>query len=175
MTDPALTDPATKSAALDRIDAERQYWRDLVAEVGEDRMEEPGPMGEWSFKDVAAHLLGWRERTIGRLEAAAEGRSEPAPPWPSNLTEDDDINDWFHERDRERDLHEILAEVDRSYERVRAAVEAMPDDVASDREALPWLEGQAVVEAGLFDHLHEEHEPDIREWLRTRGPAPLPR
>ena len=27
-------------------------------------MTEPGPMGEWTFKDLAAHLLGWRERTI---------------------------------------------------------------------------------------------------------------
>ena len=74
-----MADSRAKADALARIDAERRYWRDLVAEVGEDRMDEPGPMGEWTFKDLAAHLLGWRQRTIARLEAAAAGEREPAP------------------------------------------------------------------------------------------------
>ena len=47
-------------------------WSDLVAAIGPDRMEEPGPMGEWTFKDLAAHLTGWRERSIRRLEVVAE-------------------------------------------------------------------------------------------------------
>jgi hypothetical protein len=39
--------------------ADRQVWGDLVAEVGRERMLEPGPMGEWTFKDMAAHLAAW--------------------------------------------------------------------------------------------------------------------
>jgi len=33
-------------------------------------MEEPGAMGEWTFKDPASHLTGWREQTIARVEAS---------------------------------------------------------------------------------------------------------
>lgn len=166
-----MPDSRPKAEALARIDAERRYWRDLVAEVGEDRMDEPGPMGEWSFKDLAAHLLGWRQRTIARLEAAAAGEREPAPAWPAGLS-DDEVNDWLHERDRDRPLREVLDDVDRSYERIERAVAALPDDVVSDRAAFRWLEGESLAEASLFSHLHEEHESSIREWLRTRGPAP---
>ncbi len=68
----------TKDELLASIEGERDAWNALVSEVGEGRMEEPGPMGAWTFKDLAAHLTGWRERTIGRIEAA--GRSEPEPP-----------------------------------------------------------------------------------------------
>ena len=164
-----MEDVASKAAAIRRIEAERRYWQDLVAEVGEDRMEEPGPMGEWSFKDLASHLLGWRQRTIGRLQAAAAGRPEPAPPWPKDLAEDDEVNEWLHRRDADRSVSEVLDDVDRSYERIRDAVAALPDDVVTDREAFPWLDGESIGGAPLFQHLHEEHEPSIREWLRARG------
>ena len=162
-----------KTEALERIAAERRYWRDLVAEVGEDRMDEPGPMGQWTFKDLAAHLLGWRQRMIARLEAAVAGEREPAPAWPADLS-DDEVNEWLHERDRDRPLREVLDDVDRSYDRIERAVAALPDDVVTDRSAFRWLGGESLAEAALFSHLHEEHEASIREWLRTRGPAPSP-
>src|SRR5690349_425093 len=82
----------TKADLLAQIEADRAEWRALLAEVGEGRMEQPGPMGEWTFKDLAAHLTGWRERSIARLEAAGRHQETPAPPWPANLNEDDEIN-----------------------------------------------------------------------------------
>ena len=84
-------------------------------------MTEPGPMGEWTFKDLAAHLLGWRNRTIARLEAAA-GRVEkpPANPWPAELDDDDDDQrlDPGTQPD-DRTVRQVLDDVDRSYERPR--------------------------------------------------------
>src|SRR5438445_2588771 len=62
-----------------RLRDSRQVWRDLVAEVG-DRVDDAGPMGAWTFGDLAGHLLAWRNRSIARLEAA--GRGEPEPPSP---------------------------------------------------------------------------------------------
>jgi hypothetical protein len=146
---------------------ERGLWRDLVAEVGIDRMTEPGPMGPWSFKDLAAHLLGWRERTIARLEAAAEGRDAPPPAWPSGLDDDDSINDWIQARSDGRSVRAVLDDVDRSYQRLAAAIAALPEDLVTRRGALPWLEGESLAEQDLFGHLHDEHMPSIREWLDT--------
>ena len=168
-----MTDTRTdaRGRLLDRIDAERAWWRDLVGEIGDRRMTEPGPMGEWTFKDLAAHVLGWRERTIGRLEAAGAGAPEPAAPWPSDLDDDDAINAWIHERSSDRTVREVLDAVDRSYERLAAAVAALPDDLVSRPGAFPWLEGEALADADLFDHVHEEHEPSIRAWL-DESPRP---
>ena len=147
------------------IQSERAWWANLVEEIGEHRMTEPGPMGEWTFKDLAAHLLGWRDRTIGRLEAAAEGHSEPAPPWPAELVEDDDINAWIHERHRDRSVREVLDDVDRSYERLEKAVMALEEELVARPGAMPGLEDQALVDADFFGHVHDEHEPSIRAWL----------
>ena len=129
----------TRSDILDVIAAERAAWSDLVSKVGPDRMQEPGPMGEWTFKDLAAHLTGWRRRSIGRLEAAGRGDGEPAPPWPADLTDDDAINDWIQEQAATRPVADILAEADDSYADLTAAILSLPDDALWDPARFPWL------------------------------------
>jgi hypothetical protein len=154
-----------KDRFLARIEEGRAGWQALVAEVGEGRMEEPGPMGDWTFKDLAAHLTGWRERTIGRLEAAGRGAPEPPPPWPAELTDDDPINDWIYQQNRDRPLAEVLADADRSFARLAAAVAALPEEALATPGYFPWTEGQALGDVDPSGHLREEHEPDVRAWL----------
>ena len=163
----SMTEPDARDRVVAHIRAERALWANLVTEIGEDRMTEPGPMGEWTFKDLASHLLAWRERTIARLEAAAAGREEPPNPWPAELgdEEDDPINAWIHDQTRDRPLRDVLADVDRSYDRYASAVAALPEDLVTRPDALPWLGGKALADAGLFGHLHDEHEPSLRAWL----------
>lgn len=159
-----------RPAMVDHIRAERAWWANLVAEVGADRMNEPGPMGEWTFRDLAAHLLGWRERTIRRLEAAAAGGPTPPSPWPSELDGDDDrVNDWIQEESRDRSVHHVLDDVDRSYERLATAITGLPDDILADPGSLPWLQGVPLDEMDFFSHVHDEHEPAIRAWLAGRA------
>lgn len=155
----------TKAEALAALKADQQFWRDLAAEVGPGRYAEPGPMGDWTFGDMAGHLLGWRNRTISRVDALGRGEAEPAPPWPAGLGDDDAIiNDWIREQDSGRSPDELVAAYDRSYDRLAEAIEAVPDDRLTDPDAFPWLEG-ALVDADFTGHLHDEHVPDVRAWL----------
>jgi hypothetical protein len=166
----------TKGEVVAAINKEREAWDALLAEVGEDRMLEAGPMGEWTFKDLADHLTAWRERSLQRLEAAAHGQPEPAPPWPAELKEDDEINDWFQKRSEEKLLGEVLDESRESYARLAEAVQQLPDDALTDSSYFPWLEGtslgDAVVSGEFFGHLRDEHMADIRQWLATRASQP---
>ena len=164
-----------RARVVARIDREQAFWRRLVDEVGVDRMTEPGPMGEWTFKDLAAHLFGWRERTLARLDAARDARPDPPPPWPAELDDDDPINDWIQERSRGRSVDEVLADMDGSFDRLAQAVSALPDDLLTRPDALPWLGGVAIADVDYFSHLHDEHLPSVRAWLATRGPAPAAR
>jgi len=158
---------ARQHEAAERLRADQQFWRDLVAEVGRDRMEAPGPMGEWTFKDLAAHLAAWRNYRIPMVEAVARGEPVPAPPWPAGMPEDDydAINAWFQERDRNRTLDDVLNEYDSSFERLAVALEALPEAVAHDPHGLPWMGGEAAIDADFTEHLHEEHVPAVRAWL----------
>jgi hypothetical protein len=148
-----------------QIDREHQAWRDLVAEVGEDRMTEPGPMGEWSFRDLIVHLLGWRDRTIRRLEAVAAGAPDPPDPWPDDVADDDAINDWFQARGQDHSVADLRATADASYERLASALMAIPADVLEDPAGIPWLDGAAAVDVDWLSHYHEEHEASVQTWL----------
>jgi hypothetical protein len=155
----------TKEELIAEIRADRAFWRSLVDEVGRDRMDEPGPMGEWTFKDLAAHLAGWRNHRIAELEAAGRGEPLPPPPWPAELDEDDDTNAWIYQHARNRSLDEVLADYDSTFERLAAALEAFPPETLADPDATPWTAGTALLDVDFTDHLHEEHVPSIRAWL----------
>lgn len=160
---------------LERIERTRQTWEELVAAAGSAaEMDRPGAMGDWTFKDAAAHLNGWRIRTVDRLEAAARDVEPPPAPWPAELGDPgeegdpDAVNLWFYEQNRDRPADEILAESREQFRRMRDATAAIPEAEMNAPDRYLWL-GEwpisAVVESSLA-HLHEEHEPGIRAWLR---------
>ncbi len=160
----------TRADLLYAIRSLRDDIERLAAEVGEDRAVEPNVFGELSFKDVVAHLNGWRQLTALRLEAGLTGES-PVPPWPEQLDEDvdlDAINHWFFEAGRDKTLATVLAESRETLDRSERAIAALPDDALFERGHFDWLGdealGPAVVE-GTVEHFRIDHEPEIRAWL----------
>ncbi len=64
-----------KSELLNWLQAEYQQWETFLDQIGMARMDQPGVNGEWSMKDIVAHLSGWNRWLVARLQAAQ--RSEP--------------------------------------------------------------------------------------------------
>jgi len=160
----------TRAEQIAAIRADQQFWRDLAAEVGPDRYAEPGPMGEWSFGDMAGHLLGWRNRTLARLEAFSRGAPDPPNPWPAELDaaldDDDSINAWIHDHHADRSPAQLVGDYDASYDRLVAVLETMSDDKLTDPDAIAWVD-TALVDVDFTDHLHDEHVPSVRAWLEA--------
>jgi uncharacterized protein DUF1706 len=167
-----VTSTITKGDVLDAIQREQADWDALLAEVGEDRMLEPGPVAGWSFKDLIAHLVAWDARALARIDAQAQGRPEPDPGWPQ--TEDTDlINAWIDAQHQDRLLGEVLEDSRELYPRLSAIVELLPDEALNAVGVFSRAESEslaaAIINGAFFSHLHEEHEPAIREWLAHRG------
>lgn len=165
-----------KSELLAQIERERLFWEQLVAEVGEEHMLEPGATGDWTFKDVVAHLNGWRRKTLARLDAARSGQPPAPPPWPAHFNKEADveeINAWLYQAHRDRPLQEVLDEYQRSFSAMRDAVSALSERDLTEPGRYDWLEGEplAAVLTASFGHLHEEHEPALRDWLDQRPPG----
>src|SRR5207253_1611103 len=115
---------------LDTVRGLREELERDIAEVGPERMEQPGSFGEWTFKDVITHLTGWRLVTAARLEAGLRG-TEPVFPWPAHFNEEHDtdaINRWFYETNRDKPLVEVLRESRDTFQRVERAIASMPED-----------------------------------------------
>src|SRR5512140_1105468 len=157
-----------KAEVLRQLDEENRQWEALLDGIGESRMEQPGVAGHWSIKDIVAHITSWRRRTVARFQAVARGEPQPAPMWPANLTNDDEINAWFYDREHGKSVPEVLADSRSLYQQLRAAIAALPEDVLSDPARFPWLEGQPLTASALFSHFHDEHEADMRAFLNRQ-------
>ncbi len=164
----------TKDDLLAALAVERRYWEALVAAVqSAGLMDRPGANNEsWTFREMAAHLNAWRGQTVARLQAGAHNTEPPAPPWPAGLTEEtnvDAINAWFAERDRERPASDVLAEATTQFAAMDAAIVATPAAALLTPGRFAWLHEYPLGPALLgfsFAHLHIDHDPDIRVWLR---------
>jgi hypothetical protein len=159
-----------RAELLAQLNSEHKEFEGLLGQIGEDRIEEPGVAGDWSVKDIVAHLSAWRRRTVGRLEAVAHGQPEPAPLWPAELHEDDEINAWFQARDRVKSVRDVLEESRGVFQELAAAIEKMPQEALDDPGRFPWMEGTSLSGAAFFSHFHNEHEADMRAFL-SRQPT----
>ena len=160
-----------KSELLHWLQEEYGQWEALLEQIGPARLEQPGVNGDWSMKDIVAHLTGWNRRLAANLGEAARGEPEPPPPWPVHLQTDDEINAWIYESYRERSLQEVLEESRQVFQQILAIVESLPDDVRievveQDRAYyLVWLGEKRHQPGEFFDHFHDDHEADVRAWM----------
>ena len=121
--------PTTKAALIDWARRERAGWELLVAEVGEARMPLPGPMGDWTFRDLLVHLDAWQRFEQGPVEQALTGERS-APPWPAELdpTRDQDaINQFVYEATRHRPVADVLRDARRTWDHLEEALTALPE------------------------------------------------
>jgi len=156
-----------KSELMHWLQEEYQRWEAFLDQIGTARMDQPGVNGDWSMKDVVAHLTGWNRWLVARLQAAGRGEPEPAPPWPAQLRTDDEINAWIYESNRGRALREVLDESHQVFQELLAVIEGLPDEVRIEPEwHLVWLGDQRFPAGEFFDHFRDDHEPDVRARLR---------
>ena len=158
-----------KSELLKWLQDEYRQWEALLDQIGEARMDQPGVNGDWSIKDIVAHLTNWQPRLIARLQAAQRSEPEPPPSWPAHLQTDDDINAWIYEANRHRSVREVLFETQHVFQQLLAVIEGFPDDVRVEHIEpafyLVWVDGERFLTGEFFNHFHDDHEPDVRAWL----------
>ena len=151
-----------KTELLDTMRDRRADWDALLAEVGNERMTQPGVAGEWSVKDIVAHVT-WAESETAQL-------LQPRGFVESQLWElpQDERNAVVFELNRGRPLPEVLAEAAEVFQQLLDAVQALAEEDLADpvrfqdrsMNGIPWR----VVVANSFAHYYQ-HMPDIRAWL----------
>ena len=91
--------------------------------------ETDGTFGDWSPKDVLAHLGAWRAIEARRLDARAVGDGTLPADVPALDEPIDESNARLQERDRELSWETVAAEADASIDALIASVERSSTDV----------------------------------------------
>jgi hypothetical protein len=155
----------TKEGLLERLRQERRHWESILAEVGKERMEIAHSLDEWTFKDTVIHLTTWWRRNVAIL---AEVRRAERPTDHPSQRDVQVINRWMFHINRDRPLEDVLHDEAGVWHEFEAALKGFDAKALMEPGRYAWLDGQALGTYALDDfvkHLHEEHEPAIREWL----------
>jgi DinB family protein len=161
--------PMTGARLAEILRTERAQWNALLDQVGIDRMDIPGVEGEWSVKQLVAHLT-WYEQAI--VEGAQQVQSSGAFPRrrPAGVSMDE-MNAQIAEESQGRAATDVLAEAHLVFERLLVAIEQCPQDLLNDPRVLglpddmpPWMR----VANNSYAH-YREHEPALRAWLDSHA------
>jgi hypothetical protein len=160
-----------KAELLTWLMEEQQKWELLLAAIGETRMEQAGVNGDWSMRDIVAHLTGWQRWLVARLQAAAQGQPEPSPPWPAEVTTDDATNTWIYETNRTRSARQVLDDAAAVYAQLAETLNGLPDDCRIEsinaKFHVVWIGEQQFAVGEFFHHFYDDHAADVRAWLEA--------
>jgi len=151
-----------KAEFFDTLRTERARWDELLSQIDETQMTQPGVVGEWSVKDIFAHVTWFEREMVGMLQARALIGSEL---W--DLSQDE-RNAVVFERNRHLPLRDVLAEARRVYEQLLEGLQSLSEEELTDAgrfrempaEWLPWK----IIADNTYEH-YLAHAPAIRAWL----------
>src|SRR5438270_12572582 len=147
----------SKTQLLTELRNDQAAWEALLDEIGQAHMTQPEVAGGWSIKDIVAHLTGWRRRSVRRFQALLKHEPGFSPPWPPDLREDDEINAWIYESNRDRPLAEVLSESREVFQQLVETIEAFSEEELQDLRRILGLEEEQVSGRLFFAHFHEEN------------------
>lgn len=166
-----MTEHQTNAALLDKIATSYASFQALVDRVPRARMTEPGFAGDWSLKDVIAHITVYERWTADHLEADARGEKAPdIVSWgpPDGNTADMDVrNAAYHRHFRDTPLDDVLAAAKEHHQRLIAAIEPLADADITEPGKFAWTGASSLwdaIEGNSFEH-YDDHQPGVRAWL----------
>lgn len=144
---------------LDKIDSAWSAFQESYAGLSETQMIQPGVTGDWSVKDILAHVMTWEEEALHHLPDILTGKR---PPRYSVLYGGiDAFNALKTKENRRRSLAEVLVRLEETHARLVAYVARAPEDQFTTETRF-----RRRVRLDAYSH-YPIHTQAIREWRAT--------
>ena len=152
----------SRDRLLKTLDGEFASFLDIIDGLSDERMTQVW-YGEWSVRDILAHIVGWHREEAGMLERMARGE-RPVPEGTDNpYSVGDAWNARFVERWQTASPATIVVELKASKDAYVAAARQLPEE--------RFQEGRTayrLLREGCIDH-YCSHAADIGEWRKREG------
>jgi len=154
---------ATKGDLVAQMLVERDKLLLAVAGLRPEDAERTA-IGDWSIKDIVAHIAAWDEESCRRLELIAAGREAEIVDY-----SDAEVDDWNAQavaQRRSASWSDTLAELSAARDRLQRALFALPDEHLSAGNARfpvdEWLP--------TWTCQHDAyHSAEILDWRKRQG------
>jgi hypothetical protein len=121
--------------------------------------------GEWSLKDVLAHI-SWHEREM--IDVLEQRTLAGSDLWSLPLHE---RNAAIYEKNRALPLAEVLSHARESYPRLLSLIEGIEEEELHDAARFENMPGEwqpwQVISSNTYEH-YDDHLPDLEAWLERK-------
>jgi uncharacterized protein (TIGR03083 family) len=156
--------PLNKAELLDQVEIEWKKLDELLSDLSPEQITQPDPAGEWSIKDIIAHLTAWEGRMVAWVEMIQQGGS---PHGPKNW---DEIHRWNAEtfqQTKDMDLAAIFDQFRHTHQAVLDTIKSLSEEQLQTGYTEHWPKDQlwhgiAVDAAWHF----KEHREEILKRLQ---------
>lgn len=140
---------------LERLETTWSTLNESYAGLPDARLEEPGVVGDWSVKDVLAHVTTWEEEALKYLPVIAAGNRTPRYASVGGI---DAFNARESERKRSLSIAEVKRELYETHRRLIEFIEGAPEDQFRTETRF-----RRRLRYDTYGH-YPEHAEAIREW-----------
>jgi hypothetical protein len=157
-----------KAQLLSTLKRERSEWESLLSQFDEHEMIRPAADGEWSVKDIVAHVTYYERWLLNWLEDAVRGKVTVATH--KDEVDVDARNALIFAENKDRSVQDVLAESRQVFEQVFKLVELLPeqdllDPHRFDRYVVPfWKRSEPLwqcIAGDTYEH-YRQHLPTLR-------------
>jgi hypothetical protein len=129
------------------------------AGLSDSQLTEPGVVGDWSAKDVLAHVTTWEEEALKYLPLINQGRRPPR--YSTQYGGIDAFNAQMTEQKRGLTLAEVLRQLDETHRRLVEYVQN-----AADEQFMEETRFRHRLRMDTYSH-YPIHARAIQEWRQT--------
>ena len=160
-----MTESMTKAELLATIKQKRAEFDAAVAKVPHDQRTAISVQGEWSVKDIIAHLTNYEAWMADRLHERLQGIDYA--PAPLDMMHYDERNKIIHEQNKDRTLADVLAWSQATHKRLIEGIEAHAEAFLIEPQQLAGAPEPVIIwkmlRSEVYDH-YAEHIPFIEEF-----------
>jgi hypothetical protein len=149
-----------KQRLLKKLDQAWVALKESYTGLPHSRLTEPGVTGDWSVKDVLAHVTTWEAEALKHLPLIMTGGR---PPRYVTFGGIDAFNAKMTDANRGRSLADVLTELDDTHARLLEFVRRMPAQHFTDKSR-----ARRRLRLDTYAH-YPEHAEAIRRWRSRAG------
>jgi hypothetical protein len=136
--------PTTKDEILSAAQFEREALEQFLSELSPAQMTQTGIVGEWSVKDVLAHLLEWEQMVLNWYATGRQGKTPAVPSEKYNWGQLPQLNQSIYEKHHRRDLADIQKDFKASYKKTLKTIQSLTDEELFTRGHYAWTRNNAL-------------------------------
>lgn len=146
---------------LKRLERAWQTFKESYAGLSDAQLLEPGVMGDWSVRDIIAHVTWWEEEALTHLPLILAGGKPPR--YSVKYGGIDAFNAQMTELKRHLSLSEVLRQQDDTHRRLIEFIQNVPED-----QFIQETRFRHRLRLDTYSH-YPLHAEAIREWREQRS------